>query len=95
MRPSLSRPARLVLLLAGAASIAALLGADPAVAAFLLDADLLVLLGSVGVALLAADLRHLARQAWTSPAVALVRTGAVMTRGQAGRVRRRTEEQRD
>lgn len=41
---------------------------------------LLVLLGSVGVALLAADLRVLARRVQTAPAVVLVRTGAAMTR---------------
>lgn len=80
MRSFLSRPDRLLLVVLGAAAIAALLGADPAVAAYLLDADLLVLLGSVGVALLAADVRVVARRARTAPAVVLVRTGAVMTR---------------
>jgi hypothetical protein len=80
VRPFLSRPGRLLLLVPGAAAIAALLGADPAVAAYLLDADLLVLLGGVGVALLAADVRVLARRARTATAVVLVRTGAVMTR---------------
>jgi hypothetical protein len=80
VRSFFSRPGRLLLLVLGAAAIAALLGADPAVAAYLLDADLLVLLGTVGVALLAADLRVLARPARTAPVVVLVRTGAAMTR---------------
>lgn len=79
MRFSFSRPVRLLLLVAGATAIAALLGADPAVAAYLLDADLLVLLGSVGIALIAADLRVVARRVGTAPAVVLVRTGARMT----------------
>ena len=82
MRSWSSRPVRLLLLVAGAAAIAALLGADPVVAAYLLDADLLVLLGSVGIGLLAADLRVLALRTRTSPAVVLVRTGALMTREQ-------------
>lgn len=64
----------------GAAAVLALLGVDPAVATFLLDADLLVLLGSVGVAMLAADTRVLVARMRTSPAAVLLRTGASMTR---------------
>ncbi|HET6166950.1 MAG TPA: hypothetical protein VFE07_08990 [Marmoricola sp.] len=80
MRSFFSRPVRFLLLVAGAAAIAALLGADPAVAAYLLDADLLVLLATAGLGLLAADLRVLALRARTNPALVLARTGAVMTR---------------
>jgi hypothetical protein len=70
----------LLLLVLGVAVVAALLGADPTVAVYLLDADLLVLLAGAGVALLVTDVRALARRACTSPAVVLVRTGAAMTR---------------
>lgn len=80
MRFLFSRPVRLLLLVLGAATITALLGADPAIAAYLLDADLLVLLGAVGIGLIAADLRVLALRVRTSPAAVLVRAGAVMTR---------------
>lgn len=64
------------MLVLGVVAVAALLGVDPAVAGLLLDADLLVLLGSVGLAMLGADARVLVLRMRTSNVATLCRVSA-------------------
>jgi hypothetical protein len=79
MRPN-RRLVRILALTLGAAAVLALIGVDPAVAALLLDGELLILLGSVGVALLLSDLKIVGHRVATNRAVVLVRAGAAVTR---------------
>ena len=67
-------------LVLGAVAVLAALAVDPAAAALLLDADLLVVLGTVGLAMANGDVRRLVRRTLTSPVVLLCRVGVAVTR---------------
>jgi hypothetical protein len=69
-----------LVLVAGLLVLAPLISVDPGVLALLLDVDLVVLLGTVGLGLLAVDLRLLAVRAQRSLPVLWVRVGVSLTR---------------
>lgn len=72
-----------IMLLVALAALAPLVGVDPGVLALLLDADLLVLVGTVGLGLLWSDLRLLVFRLGRSLPVLWVRVGVEMTRESA------------
>ena len=58
----------------------AALAVDPAAAALLLDADFLVVLGTVGLAMASGDVRRVVTSAANSSAATLLRAGVAVTR---------------
>ena len=72
------------MLLLGAAAVVPLLAVDPAVVALLLDADFLVLVGVVGLALVRGDARLALGRAAGSLPVLWVRCGISLTRSSPG-----------
>ncbi len=72
-----------IMLLVALAALAPLVGVDPGVLALLLDADLLVLVGTVGLGLLWSDLLLLVFRLGRSLPVLWVRVGVEMTRESA------------
>lgn len=72
-----------IMLLVALAALAPLVGVDPGVLALLLDADLLVLVGTVGLGLLWSDLRLLVFRLGRSLPGLWVRVGVEMTRESA------------
>jgi hypothetical protein len=71
---------RLTLLVLGAIAVVALLGVDPAVAAFLLDGEFLVLLGAVGLGLMGIQVRVLLHRVAVSTTAQYLRAGVAVTR---------------
>jgi UPF0716 family protein affecting phage T7 exclusion len=70
----------LIMLLLAVIALAPLVGVDPAALGLLLDADFLMLAGAVGLGLLRADGRLLARRLAASLPVLWVRAGVALTR---------------
>ncbi len=70
----------LIMLLLAVLALAPLVGVDPAALGLLLDADLLMLAGTVGLGLLREDGRLLAGRLAGSLPVLWVRTGVALTR---------------
>jgi hypothetical protein len=66
----------------GALAVVSLLAVDPGALALLLDVDFLVLLGTVGLALVRGDVRVVLGRVLTSHGWAMVRAGADLTRRQ-------------
>jgi hypothetical protein len=69
-----------LVVVAGLLVLAPLISVDPGVLALLLDVDLVVLLGTVGLGLVAGDLRLLAVRAQRCLPVVWVRVGVSLTR---------------
>lgn len=67
-------------LVLGLLAVLAALAVDPAAAALLLDADFLVVLGTVGLALASGDVRRLASSARNSSVAVLFRAGLAVSR---------------
>jgi hypothetical protein len=74
------RLARPLLLLLGALTVISLVGVDPAALGLLLDIDFLVLLATVGVAMLRTDVGVALARLRTRPPVVMVRAGLELTR---------------
>jgi hypothetical protein len=66
----------------GVIAVLAAVAVDPAAAALLLDADFLVVLGAVGLAVARGDVRQVAHRLLTSPAAVLCRAGVAVTRSE-------------
>jgi hypothetical protein len=71
---------RAVVVVAGILALAPLVTVDPGVLALLLDADLLLLMGAVGLGLVHTDALVLAHRAARSLPVLWVRVGVALTR---------------
>ncbi|WP_019145096.1 hypothetical protein [Aeromicrobium massiliense] len=67
-------------LLLGVVAVLPLVVVDPAAIAVLLNAEMLVAMGTVGTAMLRGDLRHLWRRVADSTDVAMIRGGIALTR---------------